>query len=73
MLQKLYLTQRSFCQDLLAEDIGNFLDSHPVAGLVVGCSTDDPVRSLSQLFGDGVALVDDEVLIENLEDLAALQ
>lgn len=31
------------------------------------------VRSLSKLFGDVVALIDNEVLIENLEDFAALE
>ena len=31
---------------------------------------DDAVRALTELLGDGVALVDDEVLVEDLEDLA---
>ena len=73
MLQQLYLTQGTFGQNLLAEDIGNFLDSDALASLVVGRSTDNTICSLAQLFGDGVSLVNDEILIEDFEDLAALQ
>lgn len=36
-------------------------------------SPNDPVGSLTQLFGHIVALVDDEVLVKDLEDLAALE
>ena len=38
MLQKLDLTQRSFSQNLLAEHIGDFLDSYALSGLIVRCS-----------------------------------
>lgn len=31
---------------------------------------DDAVRALTELLGNGVALVDDEVLVKDLEDLA---
>jgi hypothetical protein len=34
---------------------------------------DNAISSLAKLFCDGVSLVDDEVLVEDLEDLAALQ
>lgn len=33
---------------------------------------DDAVGALAKLLGDGVSLVDDEVLVEDLEDLASL-
>lgn len=33
----------------------------------------DAVRALSQLLGDGVPVVDDEVLVKDLEDLASLE
>lgn len=33
---------------------------------------DDAIRTLTQLLGDIVVLVDDEVLVEDLEDLATL-
>lgn len=36
-------------------------------------SPHDTVGSLAQLFGHGVALVHDEVLVEDLEDLSTLQ
>ena len=73
MLQQLYLPQRPLGQNLLAEDIGDFLYRDTLARLVVrGCAY-DPVGALSELFGHGVALVDDEVLVEDFEYLAALQ
>ena len=34
---------------------------------------DDAVGALPKLLGDGIALVDDEVLVEDLEDLPALE
>jgi hypothetical protein len=33
----------------------------------------DPVCTLSQLFGHSVSLIDNEVLVEDLEDLAATE
>ena len=71
VLQQLYLTQRPLCQNLLAEDISDLLDRNTLAGLVIGRRAHYPVRALAQLFGDGVALVYNEVLVEDLEDLAA--
>jgi hypothetical protein len=38
MLQQLDLSQSPLSQDLLAEDIGDLLDSDTLAGLNVGCS-----------------------------------
>lgn len=37
------------------------------------CSPDDAVGALTELLGDSIALVDDEVLVEDLEDLSALE
>lgn len=71
MLQQLDLTQGAFGQNLLGEDICNLLDSDALARLVVGGSADNAVGALAELLGDGVALVDDEVLVEDFEDLAA--
>ena len=73
VLEQLQFTQRPLRQNLLAEDIGDFLDGDALARLVVRGGADDPVRALAQLFGHGVAFVDDEVLVEDFEDLAALQ
>jgi hypothetical protein len=73
VLKQLYLTQRSLRQDLLAEDIGDLLDSDALARLIVRCGADNAVGTLSKLFGHGVAFVDDKVLVEDFEDLAALQ
>jgi hypothetical protein len=39
MLQKLDFSQRSFCQNLLAEDICDLLDSDTFPSLTVGRST----------------------------------
>jgi hypothetical protein len=39
VLQQLDLTQRALGEDLLAEYIGDLLDGHAFAGLVVGCCT----------------------------------
>jgi hypothetical protein len=39
VLQQLDLAQRALCEDLLAEDIGDLLDGHAFAGLVVGGRT----------------------------------
>ena len=39
VLQELDLPQRSFCQDLLAEDIGNLLDGNALSrGVIGGCA-----------------------------------
>lgn len=72
VLKQLYLTQRSLRQNLLAKNIGDLLDSDALARLVVRCGADDTVGTLSKLFGYGVAFVNNEVLVENFEDLAAL-
>ena len=34
---------------------------------------DDAVGALAQLFGNRISLIDDEVLVKDLEDLASLQ
>lgn len=73
MLQQLDLPQGALGQDLLAEDIGDLLDRDTLSCLVVAGCTDNAIGALAQLFGDGIALVDDEVLVEDLEDLAALE
>jgi hypothetical protein len=39
MLQELDLSQGALCEDLLAEDIGDFLDRDAFSGLTVGGST----------------------------------
>ena len=39
----------------------------------VWSSPNDPIGSLTQLFGYVIALVDDEVLVKDLEHLAALE
>ena len=39
MLKQLYLPQRSLRKDLLAEDIGDFLDRNTLSGLDVGGRT----------------------------------
>lgn len=36
-------------------------------------SPNNPICSLAQLLGDSIALVDNEILIKDLEDLAALE
>jgi hypothetical protein len=71
VLQQLDFAQGAFGQDLLGEDICDLLDSDALASLVVGGSADDTIRALAELLGDSVALVDDEVLVEDLEDLTA--
>lgn len=71
VLQQLDLAQGTLGQNLLGEDICDLLDSDALASLVVGGSADNAVRALAELLGDSVALVDDEVLVEDLEDLAA--
>jgi hypothetical protein len=71
MLQQLDLAQGTLGQNLLGEDIGNFLDRDAFSSLVVACGAHDTVRALTQLFCDGVALIDNEILVEDLEDLAA--
>ena len=37
------------------------------------CSHNDAVGALTELLGHSVSLIDDEVLVEDLEDLPALQ
>lgn len=71
--KQLQLTQRTLGEDLLAEDVGELLDGHAFSRLVVGRGADNAIRALAHLFRDRVAFVDDEVLVEDLEDLAAVQ
>lgn len=71
MLQQLDLTQGALCENLLGENIGDFLDRDALTGLVVARGADDTVGTLTQLFCNSVTLIDDEVLVEDLEDLAA--
>jgi hypothetical protein len=73
VLQQLYLSQSPLGQNLLAEDIGDFLNGNTLASLVVRRRTDNSISSLAQLFGDSIALVNDEILVEHLEHFAALQ
>lgn len=40
VLKKLDLAQRSFGQNLLAEDIGDFLDSDALSRLIIRCSAE---------------------------------
>jgi hypothetical protein len=44
MLEQLDLSQGTLGEDLLAEDIGDFLDSDAFAGLGVGCGAKDKQR-----------------------------
>ena len=46
MLQQLYLTERTLGQDLLAEDIGNLLDSNTFLRLGIGSCTARPTISV---------------------------
>nr|POE54347.1 hypothetical protein CFP56_41286 [Quercus suber] len=71
MLQQLDLAQSALRQNLLAKNIGDLLDRDALSAVCVGRGTYDAVRALAKLFGDSVALFDDKVLIEDLEDLAA--
>ena len=87
VLQQLDFAQGSLSEDFLAEDICHFLDCDSFSSLCVrGCAgalsvllatpemasvPDDTVCSLTKLFRDGVPLVNNEVLVEHLEDLAA--
>ena len=71
VLQQLDLAQGTLGQNLLGEDICDLLESDALASVVVGGSADNAERALAELLGDSVALVDDEVLVEDLEDLAA--
>ena len=72
VLEQLYLPQRPLRQNLLAKNIRDLLDSDALTRLVVCRGADNAVSTLSQLFGHGVALVNDEVLVEHFEHLAAL-
>lgn len=47
MLQQLNLTQAALSQNLLAEDIGDLLDSDTLVGGVVGSGADDTVSALA--------------------------
>ena len=54
VLQKLYLAQCSLGQNLLAEDIGDFLDSDALSSLVIRCSansmTNESFRQLKSCY-----------------------
>ena len=39
VLKELDLTQSPLCENLLAEDVGNFFDGYPVASLIICCGT----------------------------------
>ena len=71
VLQQFDLAQGTLGQDLLAKHIGDLLDGHPFPRCIVGGSADDAVCALTQFFRDGVSFVDNEVLVEDFEDLAA--
>lgn len=71
--KQLDLAQSTLGQDLLAENIGDLLDSHTLVCLVVGGRAHYSVRALSELFRHGVPLVNHEILIEDFEDLSALE
>ena len=71
MLQQLDLTQGSLCENLLAEHVGDLLDRNSFASVAVGSRADNAISALAQFFCDSVALINDEVLVEDLEDLSA--
>jgi hypothetical protein len=71
VLQQLDLAQRALGQNLLAKNIGDLLDGDAFCGMDVGRGADNAVGALAKLLGHIVALVDDEFLVEDLEDLAA--
>lgn len=86
VLEELDLSQRPLGENLLAEDIGHFLDSNPFSVLgVCGCAAcvsvacqfvvaldlpDDTICTLTQLFRNCVSLIDHKILIEDLEHFA---
>jgi hypothetical protein len=86
VLQELDLAQRSLRKDLLAEHIGDLLDSYPLSSLAIGSSTstvsamlwrifsatipDNAICALTQLFCDGVSVINNEILVEDFEHLA---
>jgi hypothetical protein len=86
VLQELDLTQRSLREDLLAEHICDLFDRYSLASLPIGSCTsvtsaglrgslhgslpDDAICALSQLFCDGISLVNNEVLIEHFKYFA---
>jgi len=53
VLQQLDLTQRTLGEDLLAEDIGDLLDGHALARLVVGCRTAGSLSALNSCLRAG--------------------
>lgn len=73
MLQQLHFSQGTLGQDLLAEHIGDLLDSNALAGLAIGGGADNTICTLTQLFRHRVPLVDDELLVEDLERLASIE
>jgi hypothetical protein len=91
MLEELDLSQRTLCQDLLAENIGHLLDRNAFLGLGIRRGTaeiiesgyalsgkcdslpDNTISTLPKFLCDGVSLVDDEVLVEDLEDLSSYE
>ena len=89
VLEELDLSQGTLRENLLAENIGDFLDGHAIACLAIGGRAvqvlgsehalepmyipDNTVCTLSELFRHSVSVVDDEVLVKDLEDLAACE
>ena len=71
MLQQFDLSKSTFCQYLLAEDICDLLDGDSFASMCVCGSTDDAICALSQFLCHIVSFINDEVLVEDFEDLAA--
>jgi len=71
MLQQLQLTQCSLRKNLLGEHVRDFLDRNTFSVGCVGSGTDDTVSPLSKLLRNYVAIVDDEILIENFEGLSS--
>ena len=71
MLQQLDLTQGSLCENLLAEYVGDLLDRNAFTSVAVGSRADDAICALAELFCNSIALINDKVLVEDLEDLPA--
>ena len=71
VLEELDLSQGTLCQYLLAEDIGDLLDGDAFPSMCVCGSTDDAICALSQFFRYIVSFINDKILVEDFEDLAA--
>lgn len=87
VLEEFDLSQGTLGQDLLAEDICDFLDGNTFASLTVGRCTvipsaviwtaaptnvpDNTICTLAELFCNSVSLINNEILVEHLKHLAA--